>query len=416
MQTIKYKYFITLFSIVLLYAAHTAPLYFATFAMPTILRAENTSLAMIGLLGCLMIPWAFKFLWAPWLDRYYKTSWGKRKTWILPTQCCLVLFLFMLLWIQPNQHAFILLFLLFCVSFFAATQDIASGAYVIEQLNTESRPFGNYAQVIGTTLGSAAGGALILFCYGYLGWTMSVACIVLLAMFFLSLLFFIPENKQAEFIQRDIPSLSNFWKRPNARHLLYMCLIYRGCEGLIMGMQQPFLVDLHIPVSTIGLIMGAGNLTIGLIAAGVAGLMFKPLGGTRLLIILGTLRSLAYLGLFAIALFDISNLVLIFAIIIINMATRLMEMVTLYTIFMNQCSSQQAATDFSILVCGELIIYMTGIGLSGYLAEHLGYTGLFLLASLLSIPSVIISSLILQKVGVNSRDAGVMSEELLQKA
>jgi MFS family permease len=340
--------FETFSNIIVLYAAHTSPLYFATFAMPTILRAQKTSLTLIGLFGYLMIPWTLKFLWAPWIDRYYKSSWGKRKTWIVPAQFCLVLLLSSLLFLDPGQHAILLFFLLLGISFFAATQDIASGAYVIEQLTPERRQFGNYAQVIGTTLGSASGGAFILYCYGQLGWKISVICILSLSFFFLIALCKMRETQQSEFIQRKLPSLTHFWKRLNTRYLLYLCFIYRSCEGFIMGMQQPFLVDQQIPVSTIGLVMGVGNITLGLVGAGLAGFLFKPLGGFRLLILLGGLRSLAYFGLFAVAFFDLHSQELIFTIVIVNMATRLMEMVMLYTVFMNQCSSQQAATDFSI--------------------------------------------------------------------
>lgn len=391
-------YFLTLLSIVGLYAAHTSPLYFATFAMPTILRAEGSSLALIGLLGMLMLPWAFKFLWAPWLDRFYSARWGKRKSWIIPTQIIIVGMLMILLLVNPVENTSLLFLVLFGLSLFAATQDIASGAYVIEQLSPDQHRWGNYAQVIGTTLGSACGGALILFCYGYLGWRASIICILALAILFFVGLLASKERQHAPFVQRELPSLRNFWDRPNTRYLLYMCLIYRGCEGLVMGMQQPFLVDQHISVDTIGLVMGIGNLTLGLVAAGVAGILLKPLGGWRMLILLGCLRSFAYLSLFGIALFHIQIPYLIFTVVIINMATRLMEMVTLYTIFMKQCSSHQAATDFSILVCGELIIYMIGMSLSGYLAQSLGYSGLFLLGSLLSFPSVIISTQILRKM------------------
>lgn len=388
----------TLITIAIFYVAHTSPLYFATFAMPTILRAEGYSLVVIGLLGTLMLPWALKFLWAPYLDRYFNLRWGKRKTWILPTQLGIVILLMMLLQVNPTTHSSILFLLLFGLSFFSATQGIASGAYVIEQLPPTQRHLGNYAQVIGTTLGSAFGGALILFCYGYLGWTASVAFMVVLAIIFFFALLLSKEKNTSLPSSSTLPSLPNFWQRYNTRYLLYVCLIYRCCEGLVMGMQQPFLVDQHIPVSTIGLVMGIGNITLGLMAAGAASALMKPLGNSRMLVLLGTLRTLAYISLCSIAFFEIQFTTLLFAVVLINMATRLMEMVVLYTIYMSQCSSHQAATDYSILVCGELIIYMIGISLSGYIAEYLGYAGLFLLGSCLSFFSIIASTWLLRSL------------------
>lgn len=406
----KQNYYLTLISIFALYAGHTMPLYFATFAMPTILRSESTPLSVIGLLGCLMLPWAGKFLWAPWLDRHYHTRWGKRRSWIITAQVAMVACLGLLYFITPSHQPITLFALLFLISCISGTQDIACGAYIIEQLRADKRAVGNYAQVMGTTVGSALGGAVILYFYEYIGWQLSVLVILLLAIVFLLALFFIREQAETTFVQREIPSLTNFWSRLDSRHLLYMCLIYRCCEGLIMGMQQPFLVDSHISVSTIGMIMGSGNLTIGLFAAGIAGILYKPLGGWRMLVILGCLRSFSYLGLYACAYFQIVDPAILFSIVILNMATRLMEMVTLYTIFMNHCSSQQAATDYSILVCGELIIYMIGLSLSGYIAEHIGYAGLFLLGSMISIPGVVISAHILRSVTMQAKQE-TMSDE-----
>lgn len=384
----KLKIFI---SIIGIYLAHTTPLYFLTFALPTMLRSMHVSLTTIGLMGFLMLPWVLKFLWAPWVDRFYSVSFGKRRSWILPTQFFIMTLLFSLLWISPIKDPLCLFGILMLLSFFAATQDVASGAYVIEQCPSDERQKGNYAQVIGTTLGSASGGALILFCYGMFGWKFSLLLILTLAIIFFVVLIFIREKREICVISREIPSLKHFFRHENARRMLWMCLAYRGCEGLVMGMQQPFLVDLHIPIDRIGLVMGVGNLTIGLFAAYIASIILKPLGNARMLGMLGLIRSAAYFGLFIVAFYQIHATTFIFTVVIVNMATRLMEMVTLYTIFMAQCSSKQAATDFAIFVSAELMIYMLGISLSGYLAEIIGFTGLFLLGSFLSFISVMVS-------------------------
>jgi len=392
------NYLFKLIGIMCIYAAHTMPLYFATLAVPTILRAQGAPLPTIGLLGFLMLPWAFRFLCGPFLDRCYQHHFGKRKSWIMSTQFLIIALTSSLLFISPIHHSSILFLILFSMSFFSAIQDVASAAFVIEQLLPEKRQWGNFAQVLGTTLGSACGGALILYCYGHYGWHAAVLLLFGFCVLLFFVLIIIREDIQTTLRQREMPSFKSFWTRMNTRHLLYMCLIYRGCEGLIMGMQQPFLVDEHIQIETIGLIMGAGNLTLGLFAAGTASILFQALGNWRMLMLLGVLRSISYFGLFVIAVIPIKITFFIFSIVLMNMATRLMEMVVLYTIFMDQCSSHQAATDFSILVCGELLIYMLGMMLSGYLAQHLGYAGLFFLGTLLSLPSMIISTKILIRI------------------
>ena len=57
--------------VIVLYLAHALPLYFYNVALPAILRHQGVDLRWIGMLSLLYIPWAFKFLWAPLIDRLY---------------------------------------------------------------------------------------------------------------------------------------------------------------------------------------------------------------------------------------------------------------------------------------------------------------------------------------------------------
>ncbi|KEI34895.1 AmpG permease [Francisella sp. W12-1067] len=40
-------------------------------------------------------------------------------------------------------------------------------------------------------------------------------------------------------------------------------------------------------------------------------------------------------------------------------------------------SKKQAGTDFTILICFELLIYILGMSVSGFLAANIGYSMLF---------------------------------------
>lgn len=44
-------------------------------ALPAILRHQGVDLRWIGMLSLLYIPWAFKFFWAPLIDRFYQGTW-----------------------------------------------------------------------------------------------------------------------------------------------------------------------------------------------------------------------------------------------------------------------------------------------------------------------------------------------------
>lgn len=61
-------------------------------------------------------------------------------------------------------------------------------------------------------------------------------------------------------------------------------------------------------------------------------------------------------------------------------------------------SKDQAGTDFTVLVCAELLIYILGMSLSGFLAANIGYSMLFTLGGIISIPGYLIALLLLQKL------------------
>lgn len=64
-----------------LYLAQGLPYGFFTQALPVLLRDAGYSLKAISATSLLFLPWALKFLWAPFVDHR-----GTRKSWLLPLQ------------------------------------------------------------------------------------------------------------------------------------------------------------------------------------------------------------------------------------------------------------------------------------------------------------------------------------------
>jgi hypothetical protein len=212
---------------------------------------------------------------------------------------------------------------------------------------------------------------------------------------------FIQEKKHESHIKDKRPSLKSFFNRRETKLLLLICLSYRACEGLVMGMQSSFLVDSHIPLSTIGIVMGGGSAIIGIFGAFLISYMFNYCKEITLLTFLAIVRTFCYLSLGYIAFYEISNPVIIFSIVLLNMSSRLMEMVVLYTIFMKYSSKTQAGTDFTVLICAELLIYILGMSVSGFLAANIGYASLFTLGGIISIPGFIIAYYLFTKLKNN---------------
>ncbi len=77
---------VKLFVLATAYICQAMPIGFCWVGLPVILRKAGAGLQCIGWLTMLYIPWALKFLWAPFVDRYYLPRVGRRRTWIFPLQ------------------------------------------------------------------------------------------------------------------------------------------------------------------------------------------------------------------------------------------------------------------------------------------------------------------------------------------
>ncbi|APR70245.1 putative ferric acinetoferrin MFS transporter permease subunit ActC [Acinetobacter lwoffii] len=385
--------------VVVLYLAHALPLYFYNVALPAILRHQGVDLRWIGMLSLLYIPWAFKFFWAPLIDRFYLKKLGKRKTWLLFTQIALVLGVVALALTQFDYGLGVFVIVGLWISTFAATQDIAIDGYTVETFSESEYRLGSMAQSIGVALGSMVGGAATLWLYQLYGW--QTALISLAAMTALTMLaiFQIKEKSSTEKISKQPPSLIRAFKRPEMLWALALIVCYRFVEAPAMAMLNPMLIDQKWSLAEIGVLMSVIGAGIGLLAAVSAAFLLKKIAATQLLIWAGWARTLIYALLGAAVLlswFDQWHRLLgVFVVVIL--AIRYIAMTALYAHFMQTSSKDQAGTDFTILVCFELLVYFIGGAMSGFLAKAFGYGNFYLILAAASILSVLLSQVLISK-------------------
>lgn len=385
--------------VVVLYLAHALPLYFYNVALPAILRHQGVDLRWIGMLSLLYIPWAFKFFWAPLIDRFYFKKLGKRKTWLLFTQIALVLGVVALALTQFDYGLGVFVIVGLWISTFAATQDIAIDGYTVETFSESEYRLGSMAQSIGVALGSMVGGAATLWLYELYGW--QTALISLAAMTALTMLaiFQIKEKSNVEKISKQPPSLIRAFKRPEMLWALALIVCYRIVEAPAMAMLNPMLIDQKWSLSQIGVLMSVIGAGIGLLAAVSAAFLLKKIAATQLLIWAGWARSLVYALLGVAVLLSWLNQwhLLLGGFVIVILAIRYIAMTALYAHFMQTSSKEQAGTDFTILVCFELLVYFIGGAMSGFLAKAFGYGNFYLILAAASILSVLLSQVLISK-------------------
>lgn len=162
------------FSFTILYIAQGLPFGLVTVALPAFLLERGVSAAAVGgFVGAAMLPWSFKWLAGPMMDRFTFLAMGRRRPWVLLAQLGLALTgLAFAFFPDGLDNLVTLTALCFVLNCFGAAQDVAVDGMAIDVLPEEehgrANAFMGFGQVAGIS-GSAAISAFVLQSFGLPG-------------------------------------------------------------------------------------------------------------------------------------------------------------------------------------------------------------------------------------------------------
>jgi PAT family beta-lactamase induction signal transducer AmpG len=278
------------------------PLYLLISLVPAWLRTEGVSLAAIGAMTLVQVPYIWKFLWSPLLDRYALPALGRRRGWMM-TQVGLVVAIAVLGQLSPQQQLGTIASLVAVLAFLSATQDIVLDAYRRELLPELELGLGNIVHVNAYKIAGLVPGGLSLILADYLSWGQ---------VFLLTSLFMIPgmiltltiaepqsfstsKSLRAAFIDpvREF-LLRDGWR--SALQVLLFIFLYKLGDSLCTALATPFYLDMGYSKTEIGLIAKNAGLWAS-VAGGIVGAIWMlRIGINRALWIFGTAQMVAILG------------------------------------------------------------------------------------------------------------------------
>src|SRR5690349_233509 len=107
----------------------------------------GVDIVTIGAFSLVGMPYVWKVLWAPVLDRFIPPLWGRRRGWILITQLGLCVTLFLLAQMNPQTQPALIGVIALMIAFISASQDIAIDAYRTDILLPDERGLGAAASM-----------------------------------------------------------------------------------------------------------------------------------------------------------------------------------------------------------------------------------------------------------------------------
>ncbi|KAM9801170.1 acetyl-coenzyme A transporter 1 [Neosynchiropus ocellatus] len=150
-------------------------------SIPLILQSKSVTYKDQAFFSFVFWPFSLKLFWAPLVDALYFTRFGRRKSWLVPTQYLLGLFMLYLsarvdslLQSEGGPNVVALTAVFFMLAFLAATQDIAVDGWALTMLSRENVGYASTCNSVGQTAGYFLGNVLFLalespdFCNKYI--------------------------------------------------------------------------------------------------------------------------------------------------------------------------------------------------------------------------------------------------------
>ncbi|MUP45406.1 MFS transporter [Gramella sp. BOM4] len=176
-----------------LYTAQGIPEGITYFALPAWLAMNGRSaIEIASLVSVMLMPWSFKILIAPLMDRFTFLSMGRKRPWVIFGQLGLILsFINLGLVTDPVNNLSGLMIAGFLVNFFGAFQDVATDGLAVEVIppNQQARANGLMwgSKTVGIALSLVTGTWLINnigFSLAISSLSIAVACIMIFPLYF----------------------------------------------------------------------------------------------------------------------------------------------------------------------------------------------------------------------------------------
>ncbi|MGK2861214.1 MAG: MFS transporter [Chitinophagaceae bacterium] len=376
------------------YFAEGAPIGFIWWALPSLMRQQDIGINEIGsFTAILILPWVFKFLWAPLVDIFRSARFGF-KQWIAAAQTGMCLSLIPLIFIPLPGNLTTWVSLLFFHSVCAATQDVAIDALVINTVVPEEKGLVNGWMQAGMLIGrSLFGGGLLIFTQ----WTtLSVAIVLMIVSIFstMLLLLFVKEKPIVSIPRVNFSDFLNNLKlafsSPRTWYSIAFALTAAAAFEAAGAFAGPLLTDQQIPQQSIGFFF-AVPVVVSMLLGGLAGgFLSDRIGRIKALVIF--LCGFVTMALL-ISLAEFSNHpVPYYAWMVLYSCMYFftgMFTAASYALFMDVTNPKLGATQFSTFMaatngCEAWVVYI-----AGFIAASKGYSAAFLVMCIVSLMSLL---------------------------
>ena len=372
------------------------PLYILISLLPAWLKSEGVSLKEIGLFALIGLPFTWKFIWAPFFDRFTLPL-GRRRGWLLLTQFGLLITLPLFGIFHPQLDIRTIAFFCVLIAFLSASQDVVLDAYRRELLPDVELGLGNAVHVNAYKIASLVPGSLSLILADHMDWS---SVFVITALFMLpglvmTLCISEPRLKSASpktLRAAVVEPFQEFIGRNGLKSALIVLLfifLYKLGDSMATALSTPFYLEMGFSKTEIGLVAKNAGLWPSVLGGMLGGVWMMRLGINRSLWIFGAVQMLAILGF---AWLSVVGHSLPWLALVIGLEALGVGLGTAaFVAFIAQTTNPlYTATQFALFTSLAAVPRTFANAATGYLVDYFGWMHFFVLCFLLAIPGMLL--------------------------
>ena len=396
--------------IALLGLASGMPLCLSASSLATMLSEQDVSIKDIAMFGLASIPYAFKYLWAPYIDKlsipFFTAKFGRRRSWLLCIQVFLILSIIFvgLYGLYPDKMTLSTLAIgVICLAFFSASQDIVIDAYRIEILSNEEQAAGAAAAAFSYRIGMLISGAGGLVLAHYMNWFMAylISGLVLVPGGIAAFLYGEPNVKYkiekiknvSNIFQVLWLSLSELFRdlvqQKNWLAMVIFIATYKLSDAYIGMVTTPFLVEMGFSkaeIASVSKLYGFIATSAGMLFCGY---LLKRNKDLKLMLVIGLILQALSNIVFGMQAFYPGDVEVLIGVISVENFCGGLSSAVLVSYISSIVKKDLTATHYALLsslaAFGRSVISSS----SGYSVSLLGWVNFFIFSAFLSLPALI---------------------------
>ncbi|MBA6414284.1 AmpG family muropeptide MFS transporter [Parahaliea sp. F7430] len=376
------------------------PLYVLLQLVPAWLRDEGVSLVEIGLFALVGIPYTWKFLWAPFMDRWSPPllgRLGRRRGWMLLCQLALLLSIGFLGQLEPAVSTAVVAWVALSVAFFSASQDVVLDAFRREILPDEELGLGNSIHVQAYRIAGLVPGSLSLILADIMPWS-SVFWITgsfMLVGVGLTVMVKEPETEKVALMGLRRAVVAPFFEYLNRRGwsglllVLSFMFLYKLGDNMATALATPFYLDMGFSKTEIGLVAKHAALWPAIAGGLLGGIVMIRVGINRSLWLFGLVQLVSIFG-FAILSASEAELWLLASVIGFEYLGVGLGTAAFTAFLARETSRVFAATQFALFTALAALPRTFANASTGVIVEQTGWLSFFLLCAALALPGMLL--------------------------